>query len=269
MHLGAIRVKPNSSIKAVWQCDKCPAGQPHIWTATVYNRAQRGTQCPYCCNRLVCNHNSLATLAPKVARYWHYSRNKTTPEQVLAGSKRRAEWQCPACNFEWKASIAARTYASAGCPRCSHAQRVTHPQPTFAEAQPVELTEWDFEHNDAKGFYPDSITLGSSKRLHWICSCCPRGQPHRWTATPHCRIGLDRGCPVCAGRQACVCNSLASLLPSVAAELDVEKNGFLPADITASSNKKVWWRNAKRGSWAQAVDHRTMHAIGRRRSYMP
>ena len=109
----------------------------------------------------------------------------------------------------------------------------------------------------------------SKSGLHWICSCCPRGQPHRWTATPHCRIGLDRGCPVCAGRQACVCNSLASLLPSVAAELDVEKNGFLPADITASSNKKVWWRNAKRGSWAQAVDHRTMHAIGRRRSYMP
>ena len=127
MHLGAIKVKPTLSIKAVWQCNKCPAGQPHIWTATVSSRAQRGTQCPYCSNRLVCKHNSLATLAPKVARYWHYSKNNTTPEQVLAGSNFRAEWQCPACKWEWQAPISMRTRSSAGCPKCSRAKRVTHP----------------------------------------------------------------------------------------------------------------------------------------------
>ena len=66
LHLGAIRVKPQSGIKAVWQCNKCPAGRPHIWTATVQNRT-RGNKCPYCTNRLVCLHNSLATLAPDVA----------------------------------------------------------------------------------------------------------------------------------------------------------------------------------------------------------
>ena len=43
--LGPIKVKPHSDKKAVWQCNKCPAGQPHIWTATVLKRTE-GTQCP-------------------------------------------------------------------------------------------------------------------------------------------------------------------------------------------------------------------------------
>ena len=111
--------------------------------------------------------------------------------------------------------------------------------------------------NEAEGFYPHKVTLGSNKQVHWICSCCPRGQPHRWTAPPYSRIGDGKGCAVCAGKQPCVCNSLESLFPSIAAELDVDKSGFAPSEVTAWSHKKVWWRNAKRGSWRQAVDVRT------------
>ena len=69
-------------------------------------------------------------------------------------------------------------------PNCDNAQKVRHSQPTLAEARPACLAEWDCEHNETEGFYPDVITLGSGKLVHWICSCCPRGQPHRWTARP-------------------------------------------------------------------------------------
>ena len=140
---------------------------------------------------------------------------------------------------------------------CSHAQTVKHSQPTCAEAQPACLAEWDYERNDAEDIYPDSITLGSNKLVHWICSRCPRGQPHRWTAKPYTRVGQGCGCAVCAGRQACVCNSLESLFPSVAGEFDVDKNGFAPSEITAGSKKKVWWRHAQRGSWRQSPNGRT------------
>ncbi|KAL3150082.1 hypothetical protein ABBQ38_013426 [Trebouxia sp. C0009 RCD-2024] len=256
MHLGAIKVKPQSNIKAVWQCDKCPAGQAHVWTAIV-GRRTRGSRCPYCCNRLVCVHNTLATIAPEVAQYWNQSKNEETPEQVLAGSTLRAEWKCPACKYEWQAPVYKRVSTRAGCPKCSARQRKQQPQPTFAEAQPPELAEWDYERNDAEGFYPHKITLGSGKLVHWIGSCCPRGQPHRWMATARNRISLGQGCGVCAARQACVCNSLESLFPSVAAEFDVDNNGFAPSQITARSQKKVWWRNAKRGSWRQRVVERT------------
>ncbi|KAL3144808.1 hypothetical protein ABBQ38_001917 [Trebouxia sp. C0009 RCD-2024] len=224
-HLGAIKVKPKSRIQAVWQCNKCPAGQPHVWSALVNSRT-RGSRCPYCSNRRVCVHNSLATIAPEVATYWDRNKNEKTPEQVLAGSNSRAEWKCPGCNHEWKAQIAQRVMTRAGCPKCSSKNKSNRQsQPTFVEAQPASLAEWDYERNEEEGFYPHEVTLGSNKLVHWICSRCPRGQPHRWTASP-------------------------------AAELDVDKSGFAPSEVTAQSHKKVWWRNAKRGSWKQVVQDR-------------
>ena len=256
MHLGAIRVKPQSGIKAVWQCNNCPAGQPHTWTADVCNRT-RGNKCPYCSNRLVCLHNSLATIAPDVAQYWNHSKNEKAPEEVLAGSNAKAEWKCPACNSEWQAPIFMRTRRKSGCPKCSRANKLVQSQPTFAQAQPACLAEWDYNRNSIEGIYPDNITLGSRKLVHWVCSCCPRGQLHHWRAVPNNRIGHSTGCAVCDGKQACICNSLESLFPLVAAEFDVDKNGFAPSEITAQSHEEVWWRNAKRGSWRQTVKDRT------------
>ena len=258
MHLGPITVKPQSGIKVVWQCDKCPAGQPHIWKSTVAHRT-RGTRCPYCSNRLVCLHNSIATIAPDAVQYWNHSKNDVAPDQLLAGSKFRAEWKCPTCQWEWQAPVFMRTRTNAGCAKCSARNRSQQSHPTLAEAQPACLSEWDYERNDKEGFHPDVITLGSRKQVHWICSCCPCGQPHCWTARPCLRIGNGSGCPTCAGQQACVCNSLESFDLSVAAEFDLDKNGFAPSEITAGSDKKVWWWNAKRGSWRQTVGSRTMY----------
>ncbi|KAL3144708.1 hypothetical protein ABBQ38_001833 [Trebouxia sp. C0009 RCD-2024] len=256
MHLGAIKVKPCSQILAVWKCDMCPAGQPHVWKTSVKHRT-RGTKCPCCSNRLLCLHNRLATIAPDVAHYWDHAKNEKPPEQVLAGSSFRAAWKCPACKHEWQARTASRVLLRAGCPKCSSASKITKSQPTFAEAQPAELAEWDHVRNVKAGMHPHIITLGSHQKVHWICSGCPRGQPHRWTATPYNRVGGGKGCPACSGLQVCACNSLESLLPSIAAELDVKKTGFAPSEVAAQSRKKVWWRNAEHGSWEQAVYIRT------------
>ena len=261
-HLGAVKVGPYSGTQAVWQCDKCPAGQPHIWTTTVKSRTH-GTQCPFCNGNRVCLHNSLATIAPATARYWNYSKNDKPPEEVLAGCRYRAEWKCPACKHEWQARVDSRTskwLLMSGCPACStRTPKKSHP--TCAEAMPPEMAEWDYERNDTEGIFSHKVTLGSCKQVHWICSRCPRGQPHRWTAMPAKRIGKGTGCPVCDGKQACVCNSLASLDPSIAAEFDVIKNGFLPSDVSAQSHKKVWWTTAERGSWRQTVNSRTSYRL--------
>ena len=175
----------------------------------------------------------------------------------MAGSNSRADWKCPACKYEWKAQIARRAATGACCPKCRSNVSKETSQPTFAKAQPAELAEWDHELTEAEDLYPHIVTLGSHKQVHWICSCCPRGQPHRWTAPPYNRIGGGKGCPACAGLKVCVCNSLESLFPTFAAEFDVDKNGFAPSEVTAWSHKKVWWRNAERGSWEQAVRIRT------------
>ncbi|KAL3150121.1 hypothetical protein ABBQ38_013459 [Trebouxia sp. C0009 RCD-2024] len=191
------------------------------------------------------------------SRYWNHTKNEKAPEQVLAGSPSRAEWQCPVCKREWRASIKDCTRRGSGCAKCSARNRTQQPQPTFAEAQPAELAQWDHERSDAEGFFPHKVTLGSAKQVHWICSCCPRGQPHRWTATPSSRVSKSSGCPVCDSKQICVCNSLESVFPFIAAELDEDKNGFSPAEVAAYSTKKVWWKNAKHGSWLQSPYRRT------------
>ena len=103
--LGGIKVKPKSQIRVMWTCPNCPAGCPHIWSIRVAARTA-GTKCPYCQGRKLCKHNSLATKAPTVARYWDHDKNAKTPEQTLAGSHSRADWKCPDCRYEWQAEVA-------------------------------------------------------------------------------------------------------------------------------------------------------------------
>ena len=110
MHLGPIKITPHSNLKAVWHCDKCPA--------TVKSRTA-GRRCPYCSNRLVCMHNSLATVAPDAVKYRNYNGNEKAPERVLAGSDFRVEWKCPTCNTKWQAPIRSRVRSAAGCPTCN------------------------------------------------------------------------------------------------------------------------------------------------------
>ena len=246
-----------SSRRAVWECKKCPAGQPHVWSAPVQARS-RGTKCPYCLNRALCLHNSLATMAPQVAKYWNQSKNAKAPHQVLAASHSRAEWKCLDCKWEWQARITSRVITSAGCPKCSaklYARGRHHP--TFEKDKHPVMEEWDHERNEADGIFPHNTTHGSNKLVHWTCKCCPKGQLHRYQARPHLRTQKATGCPYCAGKQVCVCNSLESLHPSIAAELDCDRNGFTAAEVLAYSHKLVWWQNAQGRSWRQSVYTRT------------
>jgi len=254
--LGNIKVKPHSGRRVLWSCPNCPAGCPHIWGTTVYSRT-RGTKCPYCEGRAVCQHKSLATKAPGQVK-WNEEKNTNTPEQTLAGSRLRAEWKCPICSHEWQARIGSRVEWDRGCPCCSIAVAVRTKQPTFEAAQHALLLEWDYERNAVNGIHPHSTTLGSSKRVHWVCQKCPKGQLHR-DQMPPCERTFRRfaGCPYCASMQTCTCNSLETHYPMISQEWDFAKKDLTPAQVTSRSTQVVWWANAVRGSWAQRIDERT------------
>ena len=252
--LGDIKVKPHSSKRVLWLCPNCPAGCPHTWPAVIDSRT-RGRQCPYFRGRKLCQHNSLATQAPAAARYWNHT-NAKTPEQTLAGSKQKAAWTCPECKYEWTAIIGNRVRYGSGCPRCSRIGQESSKQPTFE--QHALLSQWDHERNSVNGIYPYNTTLGSNKLVHWVCRKCPKGQLHRYRMCPSQRTRRRaRGCSVCAGRQVCVCNSLEACNPTIAAEWDSAKNDISAADVTSSSAKVVWWKNARRGSWKDSINVRT------------
>ena len=255
--LGSIKVKPKSRKKVLWSCPNCPAGCHHIWTTPVQSRTN-GTQCPYCRGRKLCEHNSLATKAPIVARYWDHNKNASTPEQTLAGSNKRADWKCPDCRYEWQATIAKRVTNNNRCPHCTCYNKKHTKQPTFEEGQHTLLHEWDHERNARDGIFPDNTTLQSHKLVHWVCQKCPKGQQHKYQMSPNHRLRRRPcGCPYCAGKQVCICNSLAACEPSIAAEWDFARNEGSPADVTSGSDQAVWWRNDRRGGWKQRIFQRT------------
>ena len=240
-----------------WTCDQCPSGLPHEWLANIYDRQGMDSQCPFCINRKLCQHNSLLTVAPAVASYWDTDKNGVTADQVLAGSNSRRHWLCPEYSHSWQARVQQKVVDNSGCPKCSKKSMGHTRQPTLTASDHPVMVEFDHSRNQEAGLDPDKLTLGSNKKVHWICSNCPRGQPHLYMASPNHRIGSIRGCPYCNNRRPCICNSLQSLHPALAAEWDTARNGVGPDQILPTSMKLAYWKTAGGHSWEQSPHGRT------------
>ena len=120
------------------------------------------------------------------------------------------------------------------------------------------LAEWDHRRNAADNNFPNNTTLRSAKQIWWLCTKCAVGQHHSWSARPYTRTSYRRrGCPFCAGKLACKCNSLQALYPDTAAEWDHGKNQGQPSEYTASSHHLAWWSSPQGGSWQQTINSRT------------
>lgn len=62
---------------------------------------------------------SLATLHPELAAQWDPEKNGLlTPADVTPGSRQKAWWICPICEYSWAAAIYSRAGAGHGCPEC-------------------------------------------------------------------------------------------------------------------------------------------------------
>ncbi|DBA66764.1 TPA: hypothetical protein ACH3X2_001911 [Trebouxia sp. C0005] len=256
-HLGDRQITASSGLRVWWSCKQCPCGLLHEWLTAVGNRQDKDTQCPFCTNRSLCPHNSLSTVAPAVAAYWDTAKNGVTPDQIMAHSGARRHWLCPKCGHSWQANIVAKVKGRSKCPKCSNANRPYKKQPSLTQSQHPAMLEFDFERNRRAGLDPDKIMAGSAKMVHWIRTKCPRGRAHLFVASPHNRIGLNYGCPYCAGKKACICNSLQSLYPVLAAEYDTARNGDGPQQVLAGSAKMAFWKDATGHTWKQAVRQRT------------
>ncbi len=263
--LGDRQITTGSSLRVWWNCDQCPCRLRHEWLATVKDRENFDTQCPFCTNNSLCQHNSLLTVAPGVAAYWDTAKNGLTPDQVMAGSHTRRHWLCPKCCHSWQATISVKVVGQSGCPKCSSLNKPWNRQPSLTQGQHPAMLEFDFERNRRAGLNPDKITAGSNKMVHWICDKCPKGRPHLFVASPLCRIGLNRGCPCCARKKACICNSLQSLYPALAAEYDIAKNGVGPEQVLAGSDKMAFWKDASGHTWEQSPAHRIKPEKGRKK----
>lgn len=123
----------------------------------------------------------------------------------------------------------------------------------LAYADPELTKEW---HPSKNGdLTPFDITIGSGKKVWWRCSVNPE---HEWEAKVLNR-GKGTGCPFCSGNRASKDNCLETINPALAKEWHKKKNGTLtPKDVTAGSNKKVWWQcqNDVGHSWQASIGSR-------------
>ena len=133
---------------------------------------------------------------------------------------------------------------------------------SLAEASPELAAEWHPTKNGE--LTPLDVTAGSNKKVWWQKQCNPDEPPHEWPATVNNRRGRKAGCAVCKGfRTQIGVNDLLTTNQQLAAEWHPTKNGELtPLDVTAGSNKKVWWQkqcnpDEPPHEWSNLVNNRS------------
>lgn len=124
---------------------------------------------------------------------------------------------------------------------------------SLSTMSPNLLSEWNYKKNGK--ITPEMVSNGSNKKVWWKCS-----KGHEWQASIASRSRDNScGCPICANHKVMYgYNDLESLYPEVAKEWDYKKNGNLsPKNISATTNRKVWWKCSKGHSWQANVYTRT------------
>lgn len=232
--------------KKVWW--RCKTG--HEWQTSVALRTS-GSGCPICAGRTVLTgYNDLTSRYPDIAAQWHPTKNEgITPTQVTAQSNKKVWWLCDN-GHAYQAVISSRTLRKSGCPYCAN-RKVLNGYNDLAAIYPAVAAEWHPTKNTKN---PSEISCSSTDKVWWRCE-----KGHEYQAEVRARVWQHTGCPVCSNRVVIPGeNSLAAVRPQIAAEWHPEKNGTLmPENVTAGSNKSVWWKCAKGHEWKARICSRS------------
>lgn len=114
------------------------------------------------------------------------------------------------------------------------------------------MAEWNWEKNNVLNFQPETLTLGSNKKVWWMCS-----KGHEWQAMVSNR-NKGRGCPYCSGKKVLKgYNDLQTICPNISEQWHPTKNSdLLPCNVTFGSEKKVWWKCDKGHEWQARIANR-------------
>jgi len=241
---------------AWWLCPACNLS----WQAQIHSRVGDATGCPYCASKKVASFNSLRKLFPKVASEWHWGKNKRLkPDLITASSNKVVWWRCKQFpEHEWQAKVLNRTANGSGCPFCA-GKKVSRTNSLLARF-PELAREW---HPVKNGELKPQDVTGKSKKIVWWR--CPKDSRHEWEKDVCARSSRGQGCPFCAGQRVNETNSLKALFPELAKEWHPERNGSLtPADVTAGTGKKAWWRCSKdrNHEWEASIWYRSSSGSG-------
>ena len=180
----------------------------------------------------VMNLSNLLKDNKELMKEYYFEKNKDVDlDNLNPFSSEKIWWKCKN-GHEWKAVVSSRSKGH-GCPYCNNLKALAGYN-DLATVNPQLAKEWNYEKNgDLK---PSDVLPGSQKMVWWKC---PKG--HEWEKQVKDRnSGLN--CPYCSNKRVLKgYNDLATTNPELLKEWDYEKNAISPYEITAGSEKMIWW----------------------------
>lgn len=246
----------HKSGKKVWwiQYDKNPVNDKLIkfeWEDTVIHRSVDGRGNPFKSgHKILKGYNDLQTVNPELAKQWHPTKNgNLKPADVTAYSRKKVWWLLSYddaktgkhFDFEWKAAIYGR-HDGNGCPYLN-GRAVWK---GFNDLQTVNPEFAKLWHPTKNGnLKPTNVMANSNKIVWWMYQYNNLDGTHfnfEWKASINSR-NRGNGCPYLSGHAVYRgFNDLQTVNPELAKQWHPTKNGNLkPTDVTANSEKKVWW----------------------------
>lgn len=214
---------------------RCPSG--HTYESPVLRRTGLyKSGCGICAGkRVAIGVNDLATTHPDIAA----QADGWDPSTVVANSGFKRHWRCDK-GHTWQAVISSRT-RGLGCPYCANKKALAGFN-DLASLRPevaARATGWD----------PTTVTIGSKKKMTWLCTF-----GHTYLASVRDQTKrTPTGCPICQGDQVLVgFNDLATIHPRIAAEA----NGWDPTTVVAGSNERRPWRCSLGHEWNAVINLR-------------
>ncbi|MDA8530107.1 zinc-ribbon domain-containing protein [Candidatus Poseidonia alphae] len=241
-------LKPGSNKQIWWECANCN----REWQAPPVRRTGTGAGCLPCAAKerakmltIPDAGQSLADIFPELINEWHPTmNNELKPTMLKPASNKSVWWKCSTCGHEWKSPPARRTTGvKSGCNKCGYvksakANSAVERDKSFGVIYPELAKEWHSTLNGSLTPY-DVKPKSSSHKRWWKCEVA---EDHIWETEPAARASGE-GCPCCAGKKVVKSNCLATTHPDLAKLFHPTKNGELTtSDLTAGSNKKVWWK---------------------------
>jgi hypothetical protein len=231
-----VHVSAHAHEKYWWRCE---VSADHEWEANPHVRVGNGkaSGCPFCSGHRVSVTNSLATIKPAAAAFWHPVRNACSPKDVLASSSKKYWFSLPS------QGAVQRSPASFKREDKREVERPYGASGLLSAIAPEVAAQWHPTRNGTLN--AADIASITEVTYWWQCAASP---DHEWQATPQNRVSLKTGCPCCSGRRVSITNSLATLKPLAAARFDGARNRCGPDDVTANSGIKYWFILPEKGA---------------------
>ena len=122
----------------------------------------------------------------------------------------------------------------------------------------VLMSEWDSKRNESEGYFPETTTLHSNKKMWWKCE-----KGHMWEMSPDQRVKA-KGCPYCLNKRVLLgYNDLTTIFPLLSEEWDYEENEIdINSVVVGGTNKIHWLCSVCHNKWIATVRSRTQKGSG-------